>query len=166
MIREPLTVLTGLGLSGALAMLTLWLMLRVQRTPRAPELVRGYPADRFPDQDRTRSGPLAALAGTQARLLAALSQFPSHSQPAVWVRAVLGELRELMDVAYRAAGIAQVYGDWARLEALAAEVQGIESRLARQLVRHAFHDREAIDPVEMQTRLAVLKTFVRELQAR
>jgi hypothetical protein len=71
-----------------------------------------------------------------------------------------------MDVAYRAAGIAQVYGDWARLEALAAEVQGIESRLARQLVRHAFHDREAIDPVEMQTRLAVLKTFVRELQAR
>jgi len=163
MIRDPLTILLSLGLTALMALGVLWLMLRVQKAPRGPDLVRGYPPERFPAQDLTRSGPLASLAMTQTRLLAVYAQLPTHSEGAVWLNSFLGELRQVMDVAYRAAGIAQHYGGSARLDRLAAEVQAVESQLAERLVKRALRNDGDLDEAELDSRLAVLRGCVREL---
>ena len=61
-IRDPITILISLGITGVMALAVVFFMLRVQKAPRGPSLVRGYPPERFPAQDLTRTGPLAALA--------------------------------------------------------------------------------------------------------
>jgi len=166
MIRDPMTILLSLGLTGAMALGVLWLMLRVQKGKGGREIARGYPADRFPVQELTRSGPLASLATTQARLLAVYAQLPAHSEGAVWLNSFLGELRQVMDVAYRAAGIAQLYGGSTQLERLAAEVQAVEAQLAERLVKRALRNDGDLDEADLDARLAVLRGCVRELGRR
>lgn len=163
MIRDSATILLSLGITGVMGLAVVWFMLRVQKVPRRPDLVRGYPPERFPAQELTRSGPLAALATTQTRLLAVYAQLPAHSEGAVWLHSFLGELRQVMDVAYRAAGIAQHYGGSTRLDRLAAEVQAVEAQLAERLVRRALRNDGDVDEVDLDSRLAVLRGCVREL---
>jgi hypothetical protein len=154
----------GLGLVIAVAvgavLLLLWLSERRERHGAA---VLGYPPDRFPAQSLTRGGPLAALAATQARLAALEARLPPRSDQRIWLRTFLSELREIMDTAYHVAAIAEVYGQMAQLERLAAEVRGIEAEVADHVTRRLLaRDGDAHDEL-LDGRLATLQLCLREL---
>ena len=126
-------------------------------------IVEGYPPSLFPAQELTSVGALAALAATQARLLSAYEQVPPHSDLAIWLRAFLHELREIMDTAYRAAVIAHVYGRPVPLDRLVGEVAQIEAQLAGQIVERLLaRDGDTHDEL-LDGRLATLRLCVREL---
>src|SRR5262245_54270850 len=110
MARDPVVVLLQLGAVTAIAVGAVLLLLRVSARTAAMHgrMVQGYPPSLFPRQELVRAGPLAALAATQARLLAIYEQAPHQSDLAVWLAPFLRELREIMDTAYRAATIGQV----------------------------------------------------------
>jgi hypothetical protein len=165
MARDPVMVLLQLGAVTLVAVGALLLLLRLSGRAAATRgsLVQGYPPSLFPQQALVRSGPLAALAATQARLLAVYAQAPQQSDLAVWLGPFLRELREIMDTAYRAATIAQAYGQPAPIERLAAEVQQIEGQIAEHavqllLARDGDAERELLDG-----RLAALRLCAREL---
>lgn len=106
---------------------------------------------------------LAGLAATQARLLAIYRGLPPESELAVWLFAFLRELRAVMDTAYRAAAVAQLYGQEPPLDALQAEVARIEADLAAQLARRVL-DRDGDTQRELlEGRLAALRLCARQL---
>src|SRR6476469_4866407 len=98
MTRDPLMVLLQLGAVTAVAVGVVLVLLRVSARSVALRggIVPGYPPSLFPKQELVRSGPLAALVATQARLLAIYEQAPSQSDLAVWLHRFLLELRAIM----------------------------------------------------------------------
>jgi hypothetical protein len=154
----------GLALVIVFALGAVLLLLRLsERRERRDTRLLGYPPDLFPAEALTRSGPLAALAATQARLAALEAQLPPRSDQGIWLRTFLGELRAIMDTAYHVATIAWVYGQMAQLERLAAEVQAIEAEVANHVTRRLLtHGSEAHDEL-LDGRLATLRLCVREL---
>jgi hypothetical protein len=153
--------LLGLGVVIAVAVGAVLLLLRLSE--RRGDLVLGYPPDLFPAQALTHGGPLAALAATQVRLAALEARLPLRSDQRIWLRTFLGELRQIMDAAYRAAAIAEVYRQTAPLEQLAAEVQRIESEVAAHVARRLLaHEADAYDEL-LDGRLATLRLCLHEL---
>lgn len=164
---EQSDIATLLRLGGAIVAAVGAVLLLLRLSERAVAyrsgIVEGYPPSLFPAQDLTGAGALAALAAAQARLLAAYEQAPPRSDLAIWLRAFLHELREIMDTAYRAAVIAQIYGRSVPLDRLVGEVQQIEAQLAAQVVaRLLARDADAHDEL-LDGRLATLRLCVREL---
>jgi hypothetical protein len=154
----------GLGLVIAVAvgavLLLLWLS---ERRDQHGAAALGYPPDLYPAQALTRSGPLAALAATQARLAALEARLPPRSDQRIWLRTFLNELHEIMDTAYHVAAIAEVYGQMAQLERLAAEVRRIEAEVANHVTRRLLaRDGDAYDEL-LDGRLATLRLCLREL---
>jgi hypothetical protein len=156
--------LIGLGLVALVAVGAVWLLLRLseRRGPRgAPAL--GYPPDGYPAQELIRSGPLAELAAVQARLSALALRLPPQSDQRIWLQTFLDELRQIMDTAYRAALIAQVYGQPAGLERLVAEVRQIEAEAAANITRRLLaRESDAHDEL-LDGRLAALRLCAHEL---
>jgi hypothetical protein len=151
----------GLGLVVLVAVGAVLLLLRL--SDRRGQALLGYPPDRFPAQALTRGGPLAALAATQARLAALEARLPPRGDQRIWLRTFLGELREIMDTAYHVAVIAEVYGQVAQLERLAAEVRAIEIEVAEHVTRRLLaRDGDAHDEL-LDGRLATLRLCLREL---
>ncbi|NTU79580.1 MAG: hypothetical protein HGA45_09280 [Chloroflexales bacterium] len=164
MERDPLLTLAGLALVAAFAGGIVWLMLRQGKAlGRHDGLIAGYPPDRFPLRDLATLPALAALAGSQGRLLHVYAQLPARSEAAVWLRAYLSELRAIMDTAYKVAGIAALYGDTAALERVAAEVAESESYIAHEAMQHMLRGDAALDGAVLDDRLAVLRRFAHEL---
>jgi hypothetical protein len=164
MDRDPLLTLLGLLAVTIFASGALVLLLRVGRSPvRADEIAKGYPPERFPRRDLIALPPLAALAASQARLLAVHAQLPARGEAAVWLRAYLVELRAIMDTAYRVAGIGALYADLALLERVAAEVSETERVVAREAMQHLLRADDDFDPVSLDGRLAVLRRFAQQL---
>jgi hypothetical protein len=163
-MHPDLVRILGLGLVIAVAVGAVLLLLRLSdQRDRRGEAVQGYPPDLFPAQALTRSGPLAALAATQARLAALEARLPPHSDQRIWLRTFLGELRQIMDTAYHVAAIAEVYGQVAQLEALADEVSRIEAEVAEHVTRRLLaRDADAHDEL-LDGRLATLRLCLREL---
>lgn len=162
---QDLELLVKLGLVIVVAVGAVLLLLQPRVNPdvRGQELVLGYPADLFPARGLTRTPPLVALAATQARLVSIYRQLPADSDLAIWLRAFLNELREIMDTAYRVTVITEVYGQPAQIERLIAEVEQIEQEVAthvahRLLARDGDAQHELLDG-----RLAALRMCVREL---
>jgi hypothetical protein len=165
MTRDPLMVLLQLGAVTVIAIGAVLLLLRIgaRSTGLRGGIVPGYPPSLFPRQELVRSGPLAALAATQARLLAIYEQAPSQSDLAVWLHPFLLELRAIMDTAYRAMAIAHVYDQHVQLDRLVAEVREVELQIAgqalqRMLARDGDAELELLDG-----RLATLRMCAREL---
>jgi hypothetical protein len=165
MERDPIMVLLQLGAVAVIAIGAVLLLLRLSARTTATHgsLVQGYPPSLFPRQDVVRNGPLAALAATQARLLALYGQAPQQSDLAIWLGPFLRELRQIMDTAYHAATIAHAYGQSAAIERLATEIQQIEAQIAEHavqllLARDGDAERELLDG-----RLAALRLCAREL---
>jgi hypothetical protein len=153
----------GLGLVSGVAVGAVLLLLRLSERREQHGAALGYPPDLFPAQALTRSGPLAALAATQARLAALESRLPPRSDQRIWLRTFLAELREIMDTAYHVAAIAAVYGHMAQLERLAAEVRGIEAEVADHVTRRLLaREGDAHDEL-LDGRLATLRLCLREL---
>lgn len=153
----------GGAISAAVGAVLLLLRLSERAVAYRSGIVEGYPPSLFPAQDLTGAGALAALAAAQARLLSAYEQAPPRSDLAIWLRAFLHELREIMDTAYRAAVIAQIYGRPIPLDRLVGEVQQIEAQLAAQLVERLLaREADAHDEL-LEGRLATLRLCVREL---
>jgi hypothetical protein len=162
---DQVTLLLKLGMVIVVAVGAVWLLLRVTDRPNTArgDLLLGYPPDLFPARDLTRSSQLAALTTTQARLHSIYAQLPPHSDLAIWLRAFLNELREIMDTAYRVAVITQVYGQPADIDRLIAEVQQIEAEVAGHVARRLLaRDGDAQHEL-LEGRLAALRMCVREL---
>jgi hypothetical protein len=157
--------LVGLGVVSLLSIGVVLLLLRWsgQRVPRGA-IVSGYPPDLFPAQHLVSSGPLAALAATQARLSSIERQLPPQGYLSIWLRTFLIELRAIMDTAYRVMAITEIYGKPAQLDQLVAEVQQIEAEIATQ-VTHQLLTRNGNDSPDelLEGRLAILRLCVREL---
>jgi hypothetical protein len=155
--------LIGLGLVALVAVGAVWLLLRLseRRAPRGAAL--GYPPDSYPAQELARSGPLAELAAVQARLSELALRLPPQSDQRIWLQTFLDELRQIMDTAYRAALIAQVYGQPAGLDRLVAEVRQIEAEAAANITRRLLaRESDAHDEL-LDGRLAALRLCAREL---
>ena len=164
---EHIERLAGLGAVIMVTLATVSLLLRTDArgSSQPGPLLAGYPPELFPARLLTRSGPLAALAAAQARLLALYVHLPPHSDSAIWLRTFLVELREIMDTAYRVAVIAEIYGGLATLDRVVDEVRQLESELAQHVARRML-TREGDARDELLTgRLATLRLCVRELSA-
>lgn len=149
----------------AIGAILLLLRLSKPASKRTGDMIIGYPPHLFPAHALTRSGPLAALAATQTRLTSVYQQLPAQSEVAIWLRTFLGELREIMDTAYRVAVITQVYGQSTQLERLAAEVQQIEQQIASHVTSHLLsRDADAYQEV-LNGRLEALRMCANELSA-
>lgn len=162
---QDLELLVKLGLVVVVAVGAVLLLLHphVNMRPRGQELVLGYPADLFPSRELTRTPPLVALAATQSRLVSIYQQLPLDSDLAIWLRAFLNELREIMDTAYRVTVITEVYGQPAQIERLIAEVEQIEQEVATHVARRLLaRDGDAQHEL-LDGRLAALRMCVREL---
>jgi hypothetical protein len=165
MPHTPIERLIGLGAVGLVAVAAVLLLLRLsgRGTMRRDRLIIGYPPDLFPAQHLTRSGALAALAATQGRLASIERQIPPKSELAIWLRAFLYELREIMDTAYRVTLITEIYGRPAEIERLVVEVQQAEAEIA-QHVGHRLLARDGDAHNELlDGRLATLRLCAREL---
>lgn len=165
MTPDDVTQLLGLGAVVLVTLGALWLLLRLPsgKNKDAGALVLGYPPDRFPARELTRSPALLALAATQSRLLSIYRQIPPQSDLAVWVRTFLNELREIMDTAYRVALVTELYGQPALLDRLIAEVQQIETQVAEQVAQRLLaRDGDAQQEL-LDGRLAALRMCMREL---
>lgn len=129
-----------LAIVTAIAVATVYLLLRTgRRTRRAAgraDLALGYPVDHFPAHALTRSGPLAALASAQARLMAMYAQLPADSSLGLWLLAFLKELRDIMNTAYRVVAINAAYGPPPQLERLVGEVERTEREIAAHVTAH------------------------------
>jgi hypothetical protein len=161
---SDLVRLIGLGIVAIVAVGAVLLLLRLseRRGPRGTPAL-GYPPDLYPAQELTRGGPLADLAAVQTRLAALALRLPPHSDQRVWLQTFLGELREIMDTAYRAALVAQVYGQPAGLDRLVAEVRQIESEAAANVTqRLLMREGDAQDEL-LDGRMAALRLCAREL---
>jgi hypothetical protein len=157
--------LFGLGAVCLVALGAVLLLLRFSgRAAARPGPLRlGYPPDLFPAQHLVRSGALASLAATQARLASIEQQLPPQSDLSIWLRAFLYELREIMDTAYRATAITEIYGRPARIERLVDEVRQIEAEIAEHVARRLLaRDGDAHSEL-LDGRLATLRLCVREL---
>lgn len=157
--------LVGLAAVVVVALLGLVYLLRGGGRPLdvdAPT-VRGYPLDRYPARRLTATGPLAALATTQARLLAMYANVSPGSDAAIWLMTFLRELREIMDTAYRVAVATEPYGSPTALERLVAEVEDAEREVAGQVVRRLLLRDGDADAELLAGRLATLRLCVREL---
>jgi hypothetical protein len=164
MTREPLTVLLQLGAVAAIAAAAVLLLLKFgARSHSRGGVLVGYPPSAFPRQDLVQAGPLAALAATQARLLAIYERAPAQSDLTVWLRPFLTELRAIMDTAYSAAAIGQPYGGHPQLERLVAEVQAIEAQVAEQAIRVLLAQGAGQQGEPIEGRLATLRLCAREL---
>ncbi len=165
MLMSDINRLLGLGVVVVVAVGVLLLLLRLsdRANTRQGELLPGYPPDRFPLQELTRSAPLRELAATQARLIAMYQQMPAQSDLAIWLYAFLKELREIMDTAYRVTAITHVYGRTSPLERLVAEVQQIESQLADHVVQRLLARDGDTRSELLEGRLEALRLCVREL---
>src|SRR5262245_50961232 len=164
MIRDPLVVLLQLGAVTVIAIGAVLLLLRISvRGTAARGIVQGYPPSLFPRQDVARSRALAALAATQARLLAVYEQAPAQSDLAVWLGPFLRELREIMDTAYRVAAITQPYGSPPQLERLVAEVQEVEAQIAGHAVRLLLARDGDAEQELLDGRLATLRMCAQQL---
>jgi hypothetical protein len=165
MTHADIVRLIGLGVVLVVAVGAVLLLLRLSEQRASPgAFVLGYPPDRFPAQALARSGSLAALAATQARLAALEARLPAQSDQRIWLRTFLGELREIMDTAYQVAVIAEVYGQMAQLERLADEVRQIEAAVAEHVTRWLLaRDGDGHSDALLDGRLATLRLCVREL---
>lgn len=162
MAPDTLERLIGLALVAGVALIGLWLLIRTEtRTPAAHE--PGYPPGRFPAQDLVRSGALAELAASQARLLAMRAQLPARSEAAIWLDTLLGELRVVMDSAYRATLATRAYGPPAALTTLAADVAVIEREVAEHIARHLLNYGSDDQSELIAARLAALRLCAHEL---
>lgn len=163
MASTPLEKVLGLALVTAVALGALWLLLRAgERRPAASGAV-GYPPDSFPARHLTQSGPLAALALTEARLALLHAQLPAYSDLAPWLAVFRAELRHLMEMAYRVMVITEVYGQPAALDSIVAEVQGLEEQLAHDLAQHLLVREGDTQQVQLEARLATLRLCGQEL---
>lgn len=162
---EVITKLAGLGVVALMAMGALWLLLRIGGPARARpgELLAGYPADRFPDRAIAQLPALRELAATQARLLAIHAQLPPDGDLAIWLLTFLRELRAIMDTAYRAGAVAQLYGQAPPLDALSAEVAAIERAVAAQITHRLLQRDADTDRELLEARLAALRLCARQL---
>jgi hypothetical protein len=161
---SDLARLIGLGIVALVAVGAVLLLLRLSERRSAhgtPAL--GYPPDRYPAQELTRGGPLAELADVQARLSALAVRLPPQSDQRIWLQTFLDELREIMDTAYRAALIAQVYGQPAGLDRLVAEVRQIEAEAAANVTRQLLARAGDAQDELLDGRLAALRLCAREL---
>jgi hypothetical protein len=156
--------LVGLGIVALVAVGAIMLLLRLsERRGAQGAPVLGYPPDRYPAPELTRSGPLAELAAIQARLAALALRLPPQSDQRIWLQTFLGELREIMDTAYRAALIAQIYGQPAGLDRLVAEVRQLEAEAATNITQRLLaREGDAHDEL-LDGRLAALRLCAREL---
>lgn len=162
---NPLEHLLHLGIVVVVAVGGILFLLRMSggRAGQKDAMVVGYPPDLFPEQHVLREGALVALATTQSRLVSIYRQLPVQSELAIWLRTFLLELREIMDAAYRAVVIMQVYGQPAHLERVVEEVQHIEMQVAEHVSRHLLaHDADAHNEL-LNGRLAALRLCVQEL---
>jgi hypothetical protein len=157
--------LLGLGAVCLVALGAVLLLLRFSgRVAARPSPLRlGYPPDLFPAQHLIRGGALAALAATQARLASIERQLPPHSDLSIWLRAFLSELREIMDTAYRATVITEIYGRPAQLDRLVAEVRQIEAEIAERVARRLLARDGDAHAELLDGRMATLRMCVREL---
>lgn len=186
---EALTRLAGLGVVALISLGALWLLLRIGGPARARpgELLAGYPADRFPDRAIAQLPALRELAATQARLLAIYDQLPPEGDLAIWLLTFLRELRAIMDTAYRAGLVAQLYGHGSMhhaeqrtpspepgqaapatlaapaLDALSAEVAAIERAVAAQIARRLLQRDADADRELLDARLAALRLCAQQL---
>ena len=165
MARDPFMVLLQLGAVTVIAVGVVLLLLRTsaRSTSSRGGMVQGYPPSLFPRQDLVRSGQLAALAATQARLLALYEQAPIHSDLAVWLQPFLHELRAIMDTAYRAMAIAHVYDQQVQLDRLVAEVREAELQIASQALQRMLARDGDAELELLDGRLATLRMCAREL---
>lgn len=129
----------GLVIVTGVAIAAVYLLLRASRHSRPAtrsDLALGYPAEHFPAYALTRTGPLAALARVQARLVAIYAQLPPESAIAVWLLAFLKELREVMNGAYRVVAINAAYGPPPELQHLVVEVEKSEQQITAYVTSH------------------------------
>ena len=162
MARDPIATLLQLGAVAAIALGAIVLLLRLSTRTTSSGIARGYPAGLFPRQDLVRSGSLAALAAIQARLLAIYEQTPRQSDLAVWLQLFLGELRAIMDTAYRVAVISSAYGPHPLLDRLVANIQAIETEVAEHAIQLVLASSDA-EQEWLSARLATLRMCAGEL---
>jgi len=163
--QHDLNLLLGLAGVMIVALGAVLLLLRLGSADEMKHnvLLLGYPPEHFPARDLARSAPLIALAATQARLASIYTQLPQQTDLAVWLRAFLNELREIMDTAYRVALITAVYGQPSQLDRLISEVQEIEAQVAEHVARQLLaRDGDAQHEL-LDGRLATLRMCLREL---
>jgi len=164
-MRDPTLTLIGLGLVALVAIGVVAVMLRLLDRNSKSAIVEGYPPHFFPHQELTHAGPLADLAATQLRLLKVYRQLPPRSEASVWLWAFLGELRAIMDSAYRVAGVTTIYGDESPLVRVAAEVHQFEHQLVDRVVQQMLHAGDGFDSGLLDARLATLRRFTQEMGA-
>lgn len=162
---EQLEHLARLGAVILVAGGAMLLLIRLsgQTAPQHNDLLLGYPLAHYPAHALTRTGTLAELAAIQARLVSVCTHMPAHSDLAIWVRAFLRELREIMDTAYHVAVVTQVYGQPIQLEQLVAEVRAIELEVAEHVTQQLLARGGDIEHEPLNGRLATLRLCVREL---
>lgn len=161
----PIARLLGLGLVLLVAISAVLLLLRQgsRAQPDASIALIGYPPERYPATHLTRTGALADLASTQARLAAITLQLSFQSELAIWMRSLLGELRQILDTAYRVAVITELYGQPPQIERLAAQVQQIESQVAAHVTERLLAQDADAQAELLEARLAALRMYAREL---
>ncbi|NJM07580.1 hypothetical protein HC891_17430 [Candidatus Gracilibacteria bacterium] len=163
--HDSLSILFGLIVTALVSGMGVVVLLRIGPPQAKPTLdvVRGFPPERFPDRQLVQIAPLSALVATQARLISMYAQLPHESELAVWVRAFLLELRQIMDSAYRVASVAVLYDQTTQLDSVVSEVQRIEAQLAETAMQRMLNAQSDIDTERFETRLAVLRRCVKEL---
>jgi hypothetical protein len=164
-VTNDIEGIVKLGIVMLMAVSAVLLLLRLSDRGRAQRnaWLVGYPPDIFPAQALTQSGPLAALAATQCRLVSLYRQMPAQSDLTIWLGAFLRELRAIMDTAYRVAVVTQVYGQTPHLERLVAEVEAIELQIADHVTRQLLAQTDDIGREPLEGHLATLRLCVREL---
>lgn len=164
-MRDSTLTLIGLGVVALVAIGIVAFMLRMLDGRGTSSAIEGYPPHLFPRQDLTRTGPLADLAATQRRLLEVYQQLTPRSEAAVWLAAFLGELRAMMDSAYRVASVTALYGDDSPLARVTTEVRQFERQLVDRVVQQMLHTGEGFDSEQLDMRLATLRRFTQEMGA-
>ncbi len=164
-VTTEIEALIRLGIVILVAVGAVLFLLRLSDRGRAQRdaWLIGYPPDIFPAQALAHSGPLAALAATQSRLVSIYRQMPAQSELTIWLSAFLWELRAIMDTAYRVALVTQVYDQTAHLAQLVAEVEAIEVQIADHVTRQLLAQANDIGCESLEGHLATLRLCVREV---
>jgi hypothetical protein len=162
---EQLIALANLGATAAIALGVIAILWRVSERsrPRQPEIVLGYPSDRFPAHDVVGSRALTELAASQARLLSMYSELAPSSDAAKLLYSFLVELRAIMDLAYRVALVTRAYGQSPKLDRVVAEVRAIERELADHVVQRLLAYEADEQSALLDHRLATLRALVGQL---
>lgn len=103
------------------------------------------------------------MTAIQARLVSIVQQLPPQTDLAIWLHQSLVELREIMNLAYRAVVVTQAYGPPPQLAQLIVELHALEEQIIVRIGQQLLARGNGVHHELLSGRLATLWMCAREL---